>query len=115
MTTTSIRATAHTPTQRTNAFTTTTVENALRAILAEVTDGTRPYSGDSYLPHHIVDQARAALAASDQVDQATHQAAFNALSTAAWHVARGEAPQALARLRRAQAHIKQSMMEGSAQ
>ena len=87
-----------------------TPEAVLRAILAEVTPGQRPYSGDSYLPHHLIEAAQAAL---DRNDQAVHQHAHNALSTAAWHVARGEAPQALTRLRRAQSHILASM-EGRA-
>jgi len=90
--------------------TTGTLETILRAILAEVTPGNRPYSGDSYLPDHLVKAARAAL---DGIDQAAHQHAFNALSTASWHIARGEAPQALTRLRRAQSHILASM-EGRA-
>lgn len=38
-----------------------TIEAALRAILAEVTPGSRPYSGDSYLPGHLVQAAQAAL------------------------------------------------------
>ncbi len=84
----------------------TTAESVLRAILAEVTPGQRPYSGDSYLPGHLVDAAQAALAGTDQ---AARQHAHNALSTAAWHIARGEAPQALARMRRAQSHILASM------
>lgn len=83
--------------------------DALRAILAELTPGTRPYSGDSYLPDHLIDAARLALVDHDQADTAAQQHAFNALSTAAWHIARGEAPQALARLRRAQSHITTSM------
>lgn len=56
---------------------------------------------------------RAALEAHDQTDPTTQQHAFNALSTAAWHVARGEPAKALARMRRAQSHIKASM-EGAA-
>lgn len=87
-----------------------TTEAALRAILAEVTPGQRPYSGDSYLPAHLIESAQAAL---DGIDLDARQHAFNALSTAAWHVSRGEAPQALARLRRAQSHIRHSM-EGAA-
>lgn len=87
-----------------------TTEAALRAILAEVTPGQRPYSTDSYLPDHLVNAARAALD-GDSLEARQH--AHNALSTAAWHVARGETPQALARLRRAQSHIKASM-EGAA-
>lgn len=90
--------------------TTGTLETILRAILAEVTPGNRPYSGDSYLPAHIVQAAQAAL---DDVNTVAHQHAFNALSTAAWHIARGEAPQALARLRRAKSHVLASM-EGRA-
>jgi hypothetical protein len=42
-----------------------------------------------------------------------HQHAHNALSTAAWHIARGDAPQALVRLRRAQSHILASMEAGN--
>ncbi len=87
-----------------------TTEAALRAILAEVTPGQRPYSADSYLPTHLVQAAQAAL---DGNSQEARQHAHNALSTAAWHIARGEAPQALARLRRAQSHIMASM-EGDA-
>lgn len=85
-------------------------ETALRAILAEVTDGIRPYSGDSYLPGHLIEGARAALA---QHDSAASQHAFNALSTAAYHVARGEPGKALARMRRAQAHLTASMEGGA--
>ena len=86
-----------------------TTTDALRAILQEVAPGKRPFSGDSYLPDHLVQAARLALADHDQADTAAQQHAHNALSTAAWHIARGEAPQALARLRRAQSHIKTSM------
>ena len=83
------------------------IEAALRAIISEVTPGYRPFfSSDSYLPAHLVDAARAALAGNSV---AAHQQAHNALSTAAWHIARGEAPQALARLRRARSHIMASM------
>ena len=88
--------------------------DALRLILAEVTPGTRPYSSDSYLPAHLIDAARAALETHDQTDPATQQHAFNGLSTAAWHVARGEPAKALARMRRAQSHIKASMEGGAA-
>ena len=88
-----------------------TIEAALRAILAEVTPGQRPYSGDSYLPDHLIEAARAAL---DGGNLAARQHAHNALSTAAWHVARNEAPQALARLRRAHSHITASMEGGAA-
>lgn len=84
----------------------TTIESALRNILQEVTPGQRPYSTDSYLPSHLVQAAQAAL---DGNSQEARQHAHNALSTAAWHIARGEAPQALARLRRAQSHIMASM------
>lgn len=86
-----------------------TIAEALRAILAEVTPGQRPYSAESYLPDHMIEFARLALAEHDQVDTAAHQHAHNAISTAAWHIARGEAPQALTRLRRAQSHIMASM------
>jgi hypothetical protein len=54
----------------------------------------------------LVEAARFALSGTNQ---AAHQHAHNALSTAAWHIARGEAPQALSRLRRAQSHILASM------
>lgn len=91
-----------------------TIEAALRAILSEVQPGQRPYSSDSYLPAHLIEQAQAALDRVNDVDLATSQHAFNALSVASWHCARGEMPQALARLRRAQAHIR-SAMEGGAQ
>jgi hypothetical protein len=87
-----------------------TTEAALRAILLEVTPGQRPYSTDSYLPDHLVQAAQVAIAMHDSE---ACQHAYNALSTAAWHIARGEAPQALARMRRAQSHIMASM-EGSA-
>lgn len=83
-----------------------TIASALRAILAEVTPGQRPYSGDSYLPSHLIEAAQAALSGNDQ---AAHQHAHNALSTAAWHIARGDGPQALSRLRRAQSHIMAGM------
>ena len=138
-------------------FTSNTMAAALRSILAEVTPGQRPYSGDSYLPQHIIDAARAALASQDPTetaaplntqvaqaldalrkantlhltganeaaidlerkarvilaglvetnaaDTAAHQHTHNDLSTAAWHIARGEAPQALARIRRAQSNF----------
>ena len=82
------------------------IETALRGILSEVTPGYRPHSADSFLPAHLVNAARAALAGDSP---AAHQQAHNALSTAAWHIARGEAPQALARLRRARSHILSSM------
>lgn len=83
-----------------------TLETILRAILAEVTPGHRPYSTDSYLPDHMVKAAQTAL---DGNSLAARQHAHNALSTAAWHIARGEAGQALARLRRAQSHILNSI------
>lgn len=103
MTTTSARAIAPTTTGNTPI---TTTEAALRAILAEVTPGQRPYSSDSYLPTHLIEQAQAAL---DGNSLEARQHGFNALSTAAWHIARGEAPLALARMRRAQSHIMASM------
>ena len=87
-----------------------TIAEALRAILAEVTPGQRPYSSESYLPGHLIEAAQTALTGADQ---AAHQHAHNALSTAAWHIARGEAPQALTRLRRAQSHIMASMEVGA--
>ena len=88
-----------------------TIQAALRAILAEVAPGGSHYSGDSYLPAHLVEAAQAAL---DGVDLEVHQRAHNALSTAGWHIARGEPEKALARLRRAQAHILHSMANGKA-
>ena len=80
---------------------------ALRAIMDELTPGNRPYSGDSYLPEHIYELARTALADHDEADTAAHQHTDNAISTAAWHITRGEAPQALARLRKAQTFVMQ--------
>jgi hypothetical protein len=97
------------------AMTTTTptgTADALRAILAELTPGTRPYSADSYLPSHLVDAARLALATHDQADTAAQQHAHNALSMAAWHCARNEPAQALARIRRAKSHIMTGMEGG---
>ncbi len=38
-----------------------------------------------------------------------HQLAHNALASAAWHVARGEATQALSRIKRAQTHLSHSI------
>jgi hypothetical protein len=90
------------------------LSEALRAILAEVTPGIRPYSGDSYLPDNIVQFARLALAEHDQQDTAAQQHAHNALSMAAWHCARGESAQAFARLRRAKSHLMASMEGGAA-
>ncbi len=84
--------------------------SALRAIMDELTPGNRPYSGDSYLPEHIYELARTALEDHDQADNAAHQHTHNALSAAAWHIAHGDAPQALARIRRAQSNF----MEGGA-
>lgn len=83
-----------------------TIADALRAILLEVADGADPYSSYSYLPDHLVQAARTAL---EHANQAAHQHAHNALSTAAWHIARGESSQALTRLRRAQAHLTTAM------
>ena len=99
--------TVNTPTTPTQG----TIEAALRAILAEVTPGQRPYSSDSYLPSHLIEAAQAALSA---IDHTAHQHAHNALSTACWHIARGEASQALSRLRRAQSHIMAGMASGRA-
>lgn len=91
--------------------------DALRQILAEVTPGIRPYSTDSYLPSHLVDLAQRALdrhttapvdhhhKTVETDDHAGYQHAFNAMSAAGWHCARGEAQQALTRLRRAQSHL----------
>jgi len=88
--------------------TTGTTTDALRQILTEVTPGTRPYSSDSYLPDHLVQAAQTALTLHDSE---ASQHAFNALSTAAWHCARGEPGKALSRMRRAQSHISASMAE----
>lgn len=88
-----------------------TLETVLRAILAEVTPGQRLYNGNSYLPDNLIEAAQTALTGTDQ---AACQHAHNALSTAAWHIARGEAPQALVRLRRAQSHITSTMQAGGA-
>ena len=88
-----------------------TIEAALRAILAEVTPGSRPHSGDSYLPDHLIKAAQAAL---NGINLEVNQRAHNALSTAGWHMARNEPDKALARLRRAQAHILHSMTIGRA-
>ena len=87
----------------------TTLADTLRAILAEVTPGIRPHSGDSYLPDHLVNTARLALATHDEQDTEAQQHAHNALSMAAWFCARGEPAQALSRLRRAKSHIMNSM------
>ena len=111
--TTITRATAHTTTTPTTGNP-SALSEALRAILAEVTPGIRPYSGDSYLPDHIVQFARLALAEHDQQDTAAQQHAHNALSMAAWHCARGESALALSRLRRAKSHIMTSMEGGAA-
>jgi len=56
---------------------------------------------------------QAAQAAIALHDSEACQHAYNALSTAAWHCARGEPGKALARMRRAQSHIAASM-EGRA-
>lgn len=93
-----------------SSTTNNTMAAALRAILAEVTPGQRPYSGDSYLPDHLAELARTALDEHEQADNAAHQHTHNALSAAAWHIAHGDAPQALARIRRAQSNF----MEGGA-
>lgn len=37
------------------------IREALQAIVDEVSDGLVPYSSDSYLPAHLVEQARAVL------------------------------------------------------
>ena len=101
-----------TPTTGKSAQTIPTIEAALRAILAEVTPGQRPFSIDSWLPDHLVELARTALATSaDAVSIELHQNAHNALASAAWHVARGEPIQALSRIKRAQAHLSHSMEE----
>ena len=65
----------------------------------------------SGIPAHLVNPVRVAL---DGDDAGAHQLAFNALSPAAWHVARNELPQALARMRRARSHIM-AFMESAKQ
>lgn len=45
------------------------LREALQAIVDEVSDGLTPYSFDSYLPAHLVEQARAALAEENSNDQ----------------------------------------------
>ncbi len=104
-----------------------TIVDALRSILREVTPGQRPFSSDSYLPDHLIDQARQALdgykaepvdrhhknVAADRAAIELHQLSHNALASAAWHVARGEAAQALSRIKRAQAHLAHSMEGGA--
>jgi hypothetical protein len=94
----------------TNTGTLPTTTDALRQILLELTPGARPYSSDSYLPAHLVQAAQTALTFHDSE---ACQHAYNALSTAAWHCARGEPGKALSRMRRAQSHIT-SGMEGRA-
>jgi hypothetical protein len=96
-----------TPTTGKSAHITPT--EALRAILAEVTPGIRPYSGDSWLPEHLVLQATEALSRAERQDIAAQQHAHTALATASWHIARNELPQALSRLRRATSHIATAM------
>lgn len=49
-----------------------------------------------------------------QDDLANHQHAHNALATALWHVARGDLPAAMSRIRRAQAHLSNAMEGGAA-
>lgn len=44
------------------------LREALRAIVDEVSEGLVPYSSDSYLPAHLVEQARAALARESSND-----------------------------------------------
>jgi len=86
------------------------IEAALRAVANEVAPpaGTRPYSTDSYLPSDITAMLTGALQdiADDANEIERHQLAFNALTTASWHLARGNAPAAIARMRRAATHIK---------
>jgi len=102
-----------TRTQGATAPKTPTLETALRAIMAEVTPGIRPYSTDSWLPDHLIEAAQAALAAHTGAALAAAQHAHNALSTASWHAARGEYPEALSRLRRAHSHITTAMEAGN--
>ena len=79
----------------TGQFAQTTTEVALRAILAEVTPGTRPFSMDSYLPEHLVRLGQQALepfssSAPILITQIERQHAKEiALSTALWHVRHG--------------------------
>lgn len=86
------------------------IEAALRAVANEVLPpvGTRPYSSDSYLPGHVIamltDGIKSLDAESASIER--HQAAFNAGSTALWHLARGNTEAALSRLRRAATHAK---------
>jgi prefoldin subunit 5 len=44
------------------------IREALQAIVDEVSGGLVPYSSDSYLPAHLVEQARAALAKENSND-----------------------------------------------
>lgn len=48
--------------------------------------------------------------ATPEADLVAHQHVHNALAVALWHVARGDFPAAMARIRRAQSRLK-SMME----
>ena len=99
---------AHSTPTKGNTPTITPIE-ALRAILAELEPppGHRRFTGDSYLPHHIVELAKAALTQNDEA-VALHQVAHNALSMASWHIARGETGRAMSRIRRAQTHLGRS-------
>jgi len=59
----------------------------------------------------LIQNAMAAALNGPSLDASQH--AFNALSTAAWYVARGQFDQALGRLRRAHSHIACAMKEGA--
>jgi hypothetical protein len=114
------------------------IEAALRAILAEVTPGQRPYSSDSYLPSHLIRAAQSALPTppgkttmgrmlhqrlaaptwTTPIDPSARQAAIeNALSMALWHVRRADTAQALhvatGRTIRAAAMLKQACTEAT--
>jgi hypothetical protein len=102
MTTVNTTTTGHTPTA-----------TALRAILAEVTPGIRPHSGDSYLPDHLVQAARLALAQHDQQDTEAQQHAHNAISYAQWHLAHGRINEATGRILSAARHLKQACTEST--
>ena len=58
------------------------------------------------IPAHLVNPVQAAL---DGDNAATYQLAHNSMSAALWHIARGELPLALARMRRARSHIMSSL------
>ena len=100
------------------------IASVLRAILSEVTPVQRPYSGDSYLPDHLVQLARTAIDARDKprtepLESIERQQAIeNALSAALWHVRHNDSVESLqcatGRAIRAVAMLKQSCAEGRA-